>query len=274
MQKKSLFVLFLFVFSLTFIQAQPPLQQTIALDRGIQIESPVIETHKINTDFLFHVHIHNLTNGLLLNNDTANCRIHIYRPSDGDHVIEDVMTFSIDGRDFDKEVGGGNFTEIGQYSVLFNCEVPGDIGGFLEYDFKITKTGLPLQESESTIYLILAFGVFFLFILSFYFLITTPYANEVNQKGAVIKITKLKYVKLAFILLTWVLFTWFLNILIGLSDNFVSLTMYYGFFGFIFSLMNTLALWVGLVVLVIAFWEIIRDANLYDEIKKLGSAMK
>ncbi len=273
MQKKSLFILFLFVLSLTFIQAQPPFQQS-SMNVGITIESPVIEFHKLNQDFQFHAHTHNATTGLVLMNDTTNCTIHIFQPSDGIHIIEELMVFSMSGLDFDLEVDGGNFTEIGQYSVLFYCEVPGEIGGFFEYGFEITKTGLPLKESESTLYIILAFGVFLLFALSFYFMIITPYANERNPKGAIIQITKLKYVKLGFILLTWVLLTWFLNILIGLSDNFISLTMYYGFFGFIFSLMNTLALWVGLIILVIAFWEIIRDTNIYNEIVKLGSAMR
>jgi hypothetical protein len=105
-------------------------------------------------------------------------------------------------------------------------------------------------------------------------MISTPYGNETNEKGAIIKITKLKYVKLALILLTWVLFTWFLNILIGLSDNFVSLTMYYGFFGFMFDVMNRLALPLGIVIFVIAIFEIVRDANIMGNIKKFGSAYK
>ena len=139
--------------------------------------------------------------------------------------------------------------------------------------YEISKTGKILNQSESQIYFILAFGVLVLFALSFYFLIATPYGNEIDEKGAVIKVTKLKYVKLGLILLTWVLFTWFLNILIGLSDNFVTLTMYYGFFGFIFDVMNRLALPLGIVIFVISMFEIIRDANIMENIKKFGSSI-
>ena len=103
-------------------------------------------------------------------------------------------------------------------------------------------------------------------------MISVPYGNVRNDKGAVIKLTKLKYVKLGFILLTWVLLTWFLNILIGLSDNFISLTMYYGFFGFIFQTMNNLALPLGIIILVIAFFEIIKDVNIHKAISKFGSS--
>lgn len=137
---------------------------------------------------------------------------------------------------------------------------------------EITKTGKTLDTPESLTYFILAFGVLLLFSLSFYFMISTPYGNEVNNNGAVIQVSKLKYVKLALILLTWVLFTWFLNILIGLSDNFVSLTMYYGFFGFIFEVMNRLALPLGIFIIVLCFFEIIRDTNIQKAISKFGSS--
>lgn len=138
--------------------------------------------------------------------------------------------------------------------------------------YDITKTGTTLDIGEALTYFILAFGVLLLFLLSFYFMIFTPYGNDLNEKGMVIKISKLKYVKLGLILLTWVLLTWFLNILIGLSDNFVVLTMYYGFFGFIFSTMNNLAIPLGLVILVISLFEIIRDANIMKNISKFGSS--
>lgn len=275
MKKKSYFIvlMIMLLFSLTLVPAQPPFQQSG--DTGISLETPIIEYHKVNQSYSFHVHAHNATSGLLLKNDTTTCIMHVYQPSDGEHIFEGVMGFCPDNNiDFELELEAGNFTELGQYAVVFYCEIPGEIGGFFEYGFDITKTGSSLDLSESLIYFILAFGVLLLFIISFYFMIITPYGNDVNEKGAVIKITKLKYVKLGFILLTWVLFTWFLNILIGLSDNFVRLTMYYGFFGFMFNLMNTLALWVGLIVLVIAFFEIIRDSNLQKNLELIGGALK
>ena len=162
--------------------------------------------------------------------------------------------------------------ELGEYIV----NGYGDTGGTLttwNYPFDVTRNGLPIPTAgESILYSILAFGVLLLFMISFYFMITTRYGNEVNDKGAVIKLTKIKYIKLGLILLTWVLFTWFLNILIGLSDNFVSLTMYYGLFGFIFDVMNRLALPLGIVIIVIALFEIIRDTNIQKAISKFGSS--
>jgi len=139
---------------------------------------------------------------------------------------------------------------------------------------EITKTGTKLENSEAVIYLILVVAIFILFAISFYFMIAIPYSNEVALSGAVIQVTRLKYVKMFFFMLTWVLFVWFLNILIGLSNNFVALTMYYGFFGFMFENMTKLTLPIGIFLIVLGFFEIVRDANIQKNISKFGSAMR
>lgn len=280
MKKKSNFLILtlLLLFSLTLISAQPPFQTSNTAEKSIIIESPVVETHEANTNYILHAHPHNSSSGKIIpNSDIYFCFINIYEPKTGEHIVETNMSRSISDIEFEYLVLGGNFTEVGkQYAGYIYCEVNVSIeerGGFFEFGFDVTKTGTETKTAESLIYFILAFGVILLFILSFYFMIATPYSNETNEKGEVIKIVKLKYVKLALILLTWVLFTWFLNILIGLSDNFVILTMYYGFFGFMFDLMNNLSLYVGIVVLVIMGFEIVRDANIMDNIKKFGSSI-
>lgn len=280
MKKKSMFIILMAIilFSFAFVSAQQSFQTSTNAEKSILIESPIIETITANQDFTFHLHPHNSTDGRLLPYSSIKyCLIHIYSPEDGNHLIETNMSTNGNNIDYEYKVLGGNFTEINkQYAGYMYCETnTTDLrGGYFEFGFDVTKNGTLLNSSESLVYFILAFGVLLLFILSFYFMISTPYANETNEKGAIIKITKLKYVKLGLILLTWVLFTWVLNILVGLSDNFVSLTMYYGFFGFMFDVMNRLALPLGVVVIIIALFEIVRDANIIGNIKKFGSAYK
>jgi len=269
MKNKGFFFLvsILFLFSLAFVSAQ-----TFQEFGEINIEYAKLETYAINQDIHFHFHTTNLTQSL--SNESINCVFSLVNSS-GFPIIEEQDLYFHEGSDNEWGITilKGNFTKVGKLSYTMECDSPIQTG-MVSLGFQITKTGLPLDPSESLVYFILAFGVLLLFTLSFYFMISTPYGNETNEKGAVIKITKLKYVKLALILLTWVLFTWFLNILIGLSDNFVSLTMYYGFFGFIFQIMNSLAFPLGIVILVISIFEIIRDANIMGNIKKFGSAYK
>ena len=185
------------------------------------------------------------------------------------------MGVDSNGIEYDVLLEKGNFTMLGEYTNLIWCNFSQALqGGFIEWSMYVNKVGQEPTTNESIIYIILAFGVLLLFAISFYFMIVTPYGNKKNEKGATIQITKLKYVKLGLILLTWVLFTWFLNILIGLSDNFVFLTMYYGFFGFMFQVMNALALPLGIIILVIAGIEIIRDINVWKLIKSFGEATR
>ena len=152
---------FLLLFSLTFVIAQPPFQSSSEM-LGINIEAPVIETHILEQDFNFKIHAHNSSNGLLLTNDTTNCVIHVYTPINGTHLIKENMTFEggVGNLDFEFLVDGGNFSDIGQYAVLFYCEVSGEIGGFFEYAFDVTATGvhLSLWDAFVRIFLIIFFA--------------------------------------------------------------------------------------------------------------------
>lgn len=161
MNKTILASLFVFMFMLSFAVAQPPFQQS-SLDTGITIETSVTMSHPINEDYFFNIHAQNSSNGLLLTNETTNCTIHIFRPSDGDHILEEQMPFDTNGIDFDRVVEGGNFTEIGQYWVLFNCEVEGDIGGFIAYGFDVTYTGQNEPLALGGSFLLLTFFALFL----------------------------------------------------------------------------------------------------------------
>lgn len=274
MQKKSSLVLivFIFLFSLTFISAVPPFVQEEVFTEGYEIRYPLDGTLKLNLDHTFYFHVYNISNGMPISNSSTNCVFHLY-DSSGEHILE------VPAKHYESEidnewevfVGGNNFSKIGDQSYLIQCN-SSSLGGFASVGFGITLSGLILETSEALIYLILAFGVLLLFIISFYFMISIEYGNKINESGAVFKISKTKYVKLGLILLTWVLFTWFLNILIGLSNNFVSLTMYYGLFSFIFNVMNRLALPLGIFILILSFFEIIRDANIQKAISKFGSS--
>lgn len=151
---KVFFVLLLAIVLVATVSAQPPFQQTSG-NTGIQIESPIIETHRANINFFFDLHAHNLSSGLLLMNDTTNCILHLYTPVDGSHIVKRNMSFDPDGTDFDLEILAGNFTPLGQYSVEFYCEVPGDIGGFLTYAFQITSDGQPFQQFPQQFFIII-----------------------------------------------------------------------------------------------------------------------
>ncbi len=160
-------------------------------------------------------------------------------------------------------------------SVVGNYKVNGigDINGENEIwvtSFEITKTGTQLNTGKAIIYVLLAAGVLLLFFLSLYVTIMIPYSNEVDVRGMVINVTKKKYWKLLFVFLTHILLVWFLNTIIAVSDNFVELPQFFGFLSFMFSILNRLALPMGIVLLIIMFFEIVRDANIQKRIELFG----
>lgn len=176
-----------------------------------------------------------------------------------------------DGTYFSYSLSGGNNSVVGTYIYCYDCgNNIESLTGCLEYS--ITKTGTKLEMSESVIYILLTLAILGIFLLSLYFAIVTPYSNRISEKGIVIKVTKTKYIKLALILLSYVLFVWFLNVLIGVSDNFLTLTLYYGFISFLFTILMNLTIPFGIFILVVSFFEIIRDANIQKAINKFGGS--
>lgn len=270
MKKGSVFIIIgiFLLMTINLISAVPPQTITFTGDVGLDIEASFQPYYKINEAAQIQIHVFNKTTSKLLDNTTTQCEVELTNYN-GTILIHGTPAFEEDH--FLMSRTADSVTEVGTYAITIICNSSNLYGWKTAY-FDATKTGRGLDIEESLIYSILAFGVLLLFFISFYFMISIPYGNDINNKGAVIKICKLKYVKLGLILLTWVLFTWFLNILIGLSDNFVSLTMYYGLFGFIFDIMNRLALPLGIVIIVISFFEIIRDANIMKAISKFGSS--
>ena len=77
------------------------------------------------------------------------------------------------GNTFSATILKGNFTTLGIYCINIECQQ-----GSGSVCREITKTGTILETGESITYFILALGVLILFILSFYFMISTPYGNE------------------------------------------------------------------------------------------------
>lgn len=276
MGKRGIFVLFLLLLSINLVYAAPPFQQTTSTN-GIQIETPVIETHRLNSDYDFHIHAHNISNGLLLTNTTTSCIIHIYEGISGEHIINRSMVFSEKNLvDFELDVSGSNFSEVGEYAVLFYCNVGSQIGGFFEYSFEVTRTGGTIDSGESMRYI--AFLVFVLVFLSLcvYVVIITPYDNigEITKNGkAVTKVTKTKYVKLFAIWLSYGLFMLFIIVLTGMINNYTGFGELRNLMTGIYLFLNVI--WYGLSICMVwlIFYNIWKDIILNKTIIREGKAL-
>ena len=79
--------------------------------------------------------------------------------------------------------------------------------------------------------------------------------------------------KLFFVSLSYLLFIVFLNSLIGLSENFVSLSLFSGTISFLFETLNNIAWPFIIFIVIVGFFEVIRDANFNKNMGDLMRAM-
>lgn len=239
MEKGVLFGVIMLFFIMPFISAQPP-QFNTENDIGLRVQTNPFSVQQNGQDFIYDAHIFNLTDGVPMTNTTTFCMIHVF-DSQGDHLLEVVMPFDINGVDFEFTVEGGNFTDNSLHSVMIDCLTNGSgiipLGGFLQWEFTTTETGTILSEGQSIVYTGLLLGVLFLFLLSLAGAIFLPFKNNRDELGKIINITITKYFKLGCIFISYALLTWVLNLLVTLSINFSILSQYTGFFTVMFRLL-------------------------------------
>ncbi len=161
--KFSLIFLFLFLIVLTpMVVAQPP-QATpviINLEAGLAIDFPKIIEIRQNQDFEFHFHVFNATSGLAVDNTTTNCSLELLN-GDGSEIIDiDVIDFV--GDEWNINVLGGNFSRLGSYYWLVNCQ-SSLVGGFTSAPLIVTADGFSFSDFPIQLSLI----IFSFFLLVF-----------------------------------------------------------------------------------------------------------
>jgi hypothetical protein len=250
------------------VSSAPP-QVNYNIQIGYEIVFPKVDYLKANQDFTFHFHVNNISDGLLLTNSSINCRFHMYNSS-GNHIIEQNNIVNMDSNriDFSYKVSGGNFTR-GQYSYLFSCNSSA-FGGIASVPFMVTTTGEELKSPESILYFLVT-----LFAFSIFFFITWLFLNingeNPKDETGYLGITYLKYIKTALFPLVYVSFLWFFNFIIGLSNNYLGLTLYANTLGFIFMILTKLVYPIIIITLIVEIVLMVKDANIRKEYQSLWS---
>ena len=227
-----------------------------------------IRPYLVSTDVDIRVFVG--VNGSINGVDQVN--ITFYSPDKTVLIPLTAMDKNLDKNDFNFTLPRTNTTQLGVYQYVFCGYSALAIDECATNKFEITPTGTQLSTSKAIIYILLSVAVFILFMLSFYFAVVIPYSNDVDERGIAIKVTKLKYVKLGFVLISYVLFVWFLNVMIAVSGNFVELTSFFGFFGFMFQMLNRFVIPFSLFMLILMGFEVVRDINANKLMRSLGRA--
>ncbi len=134
---------------------------------------------------------------------------------------------------------------LGDYLAPLSCCQGGECASG-NVDFSITRSGQELSVDQSIIYFIVLIAGISIFVLCLYGAIKIPYKNTRNKDGEVISITHLKYVKIFLFFVDYLILIFIVNILIGMSDNYLRLGIAFTFFKVFYFL-----LLVGLLPLVV-----------------------
>jgi hypothetical protein len=275
---KYSFIFMLLVLSMfSFVSSQPPFQQSDS-SSGTMVEAPIKEFLQQGEDWKFHIHAYNGT--VRLTNDTVNCTIHLYNPINGGHLIQDNMSFDSNGIDFEYTVLGGNFSELGQYAVLFDCEGSGIDIPFLEYAFYVTPSGKGiLQTSQSIAYL--SFLLFLFILMGTLYVIQSSINFEKWNNKIISRYENKNYVKLVLSSIGYNLMknTFIIYYLIGLAalviiTDFVYLT---NIVSLIELMPSVLAIYsVGIIIVAIYFFGYVQEwlMTLLNQIKDMDWGMQ
>jgi hypothetical protein len=162
-------LLFVGIFLISFVNAQPPGQQS-SIEKGLVVESAFSEIHKQGNPLYVHAHVFNSSNGVPLYSSVATyvgCHYHAYSHNlGGEHIITNGVMTSY-GVGWNGSIAGNYFNETGRYSVLIWCNSTAD-GGFLEYSFDVTPSGSNFELTHSYIVLGILLLIILLSLASFY----------------------------------------------------------------------------------------------------------
>jgi len=150
-----------FLLVMPLISAAQPVPQVFAFTEGFTIQYPQISTLKQNQDYTFEFHVFNKSNGFPINKGIS-CYFELYNNT-GDHQMFANVSVVTHTWDYEVIIEDGNFSRLGIYSYIFQCNnsVMGSEPSSLL--FEVTSTG-ELKPSEMEILII---SILFILVLSF-----------------------------------------------------------------------------------------------------------
>lgn len=148
LNRSSLIVVMLLLFSVGLISAQP-------FTNGYEIKIPQQQTLKQNQEYTFNFNVLNISNGVPIDNSSTDCFFHLDNSS-GNHILKINLSYEPSNvfNEWKIEVNGNNFSEIGKYSYIIQCNSEtNQLGGSESVGIEITSTGENLGLASGIIIL-------------------------------------------------------------------------------------------------------------------------
>ena len=251
--------------------AAPPVFSSTTAQGGCEIKYPAIDTIKQNEGFDLNFHVFNATDGSPALSSLYRCNLHIYNQS-GDHIFGQYIAadpYTEHGviNEWAFRATGGNFSTPGYYSYILQCNWTTN-GCFASVPIEVTPTGHAFDVPTAV-----TLGIFFavmvgVFLLTLYWALVTPYANNRNKEGQIIGINELKYLKIACIVLSYVELMFICGIMKGTISNYLYWYDVSGFFNWAYWILLS-CLWPAVVIsLIVALINFITDRKIQDALQR------
>ena len=253
MGKKVILGLLCMMFLFSFVSAVPPVTTEFVGNEGLNIQANIYNSYKINTEAEVHIHVFNITNGAILENDTVTCDVELTN-SMGVVLLESVPT--VHGDHFLMTRNDSIITEPGIYSVTIVCTTDG-IAGIKTHFFEATITGAILTTSQAIIYLISFSFLIFIFGLLMFAFFQIPIDTK-DDEGFVINVSKLEYLRPIIKGLAWITLTSIVFIISNITIAYLSTGLMGSFLFLIFQLM----MWSNLVIIPLMIIRMIQRITL------------
>lgn len=265
---KKIFLFLMLLLILPIINSAQPTVTIPTSDLGIAIEHPIKDIIQANQTHKFHFHIFNVSDGKPFLNTTTNikCVFHLY-DLDGNHIQKINNVGSDDTYDWEALILGGNFTNIGQYSYVFQCN-NSQIGGYYEHDFLVTPKGEILSVAQSILTFVLLFFSFAILSFFMFWGIKLPFKNTRDERGFYLVVNDKKWLKIICLVGSYIVLMWVMALLSSTANNFLSLESFGSFFYYFYYLMLSALFPLLIVTIIVMFALWVKDMKISKGIKQ------
>ena len=148
-------LIFLFLLVIPLSSAVPPVSTIQQFTEGYVIEGTPTEIIKQNTDYQYNFFAYNISNGVQIQSDTADCTF--YMADSQGVVILTTKVPKVDGY-WALTINGANFSETGHYPYGVRCNST-SLGGATVNYFTITSSGVDFPSSYFWLIILFGYGL-------------------------------------------------------------------------------------------------------------------
>lgn len=255
----AIMIFFLLTIFSNFVNGAQPVQ--VSTNTGMVIDYPKYDLIKQGNEHRFHVHVINATSSKT--NKTTSCIFHLYNQTGYDINQEStLMEFeSYNNVDFALTIGGGNFSSVGLYSYVIQCNSTNEIA-FASGQLEVNPSGIEPTTAQGLVYSLLLITSLAFMIFFFMFCFILDGNNKFTMGGDLIELNANKYFKLGLFFAGY-LFTIFSTYLAWqISSQFLLLDLGTAIFKTMFTILWIFAIPLFFIVVILGIMKWLFDLKL------------